>query len=91
MDQYKYASALSDLAHLYMHIVFLQDDGIYQQDSTKWHAADSARAGFEEHQDEFTVLPCPANSPALNPIKNQWDHLDRVACAIDPSGVFSRS
>ncbi|GBO39930.1 hypothetical protein AVEN_198750-1 [Araneus ventricosus] len=39
---------------------------------------------IEEHQDEFTVLPWPANSPDLNTIENLWDHLDRVVHAMDP-------
>ncbi|GBN94740.1 hypothetical protein AVEN_160914-1 [Araneus ventricosus] len=39
---------------------------------------------FEEHQDEFTVLPWPANSLDLNPIENLWDHLDWVVRAMDP-------
>ncbi|GBM97248.1 hypothetical protein AVEN_254932-1 [Araneus ventricosus] len=48
------------------------------------HTARSACAWFEEHQDEFTVLPWPANSPDLNPIENLWDHLDRVVRAMGP-------
>ncbi|GBM38690.1 hypothetical protein AVEN_54728-1 [Araneus ventricosus] len=42
------------------------------------HTARIVCAWFEEHQDEFTVLPWPANSPDLNPIENLWDHLDRL-------------
>jgi transposase len=61
-----------------MRIVFPQGDGIYQQDNATFNTARSARAYLEEHQDEFTVLPWPANSPDLNPIENLWDHLDRV-------------
>ncbi|GFW97885.1 transposable element Tcb1 transposase [Trichonephila clavipes] len=67
-----------------MRIVFPQDDSIFQQDNARCHTAASVRAWFEEHQDEFTVLPWPANSPELNPIENLWDHLDRVVRAMDP-------
>ncbi|KFM62870.1 Transposable element Tcb1 transposase, partial [Stegodyphus mimosarum] len=70
MDQYKYASVLADHVHPYMRIVFPQDDGIFQQDNARCHTAASVRAWFEEHQDEFTVLPWPANSPDLNPIEH---------------------
>ncbi|GFW19190.1 transposable element Tcb1 transposase [Trichonephila clavipes] len=84
MDQYKYASVLADHVHPYMCIVFPQDDGIFQQDNARCRTAASVRAWFEEHQDEFTVLPWPANSPELNPIENLWDHLDRVVPAMDP-------
>ncbi|GFS54192.1 transposable element Tcb1 transposase [Trichonephila clavipes] len=64
-----------------MRIVFPQDDGIFQK---RCHTAASVRAWFEEHQDEFTVLPLPANSPDLNPIEHVWYHLDRVVRAMDP-------
>ncbi|KFM64391.1 Transposable element Tcb1 transposase, partial [Stegodyphus mimosarum] len=84
MDQYKYASVLADHVHPYMRIVFPQDDGIFQQDNARCHTAASVRAWFEEHQDEFTVLPWPANSPDLNPIEHLWDQIDRVVRATDP-------
>ncbi|GBM31547.1 hypothetical protein AVEN_247242-1 [Araneus ventricosus] len=58
--------------------------GIYQQDNARCHTARSVCAWFEEHQDEFTLLPWPANSLDLNPIENLWDHLDRVVRAMDP-------
>ncbi|GFT90792.1 transposable element Tcb1 transposase [Trichonephila clavipes] len=48
------------------------------------HTTDSVRAWFKEHQDQFIVLPCPENSPDLNPINNLWNHLDRVVRAMDP-------
>ncbi|GFT51624.1 DDE_3 domain-containing protein [Trichonephila clavipes] len=59
-----------------MHIVFPQDDDIYKQGNVKCHTAVSVCAWFEEHQDEFTILPWPANSPDFNSIENLWDHLD---------------
>ncbi|GBN66291.1 hypothetical protein AVEN_102345-1 [Araneus ventricosus] len=62
----------------------IDNDGIYQQDKARCHTARSICAWFEEHQDEFTVLPWPANSPDLNPIENLWDHLDRVVRGMDP-------
>ncbi|GFV45211.1 transposable element Tcb1 transposase [Trichonephila clavipes] len=60
------------------------DRGIYQQDIAECHTTDSIRAWFKEHQDQFIVLPCPENSPDLNPINNLWNHLDRVVRAMDP-------
>ncbi|GFV47189.1 transposable element Tcb1 transposase [Trichonephila clavipes] len=66
-----------------MRIVFPQDGGIYQQDIAECHTTDSVRAWFKEHQDQFIVLPCPENSPDLNPINNLWNHLDRVVRTMD--------
>ncbi|GFV08088.1 transposable element Tcb1 transposase [Trichonephila clavipes] len=66
-----------------MRIVFPQNDAIYQQDNAKCHTAGSVRAWFEEHQDEFIVLPWPTNSPNLNPIDNLWNHLDRIVRTMD--------
>ncbi|GBL71855.1 hypothetical protein AVEN_231510-1 [Araneus ventricosus] len=43
---------------------------VHRQDNARCHAARFVCAWFEEHQDEFTVLPWPANSPDLNPIEN---------------------
>ncbi|GBN33969.1 hypothetical protein AVEN_130488-1 [Araneus ventricosus] len=67
-----------------MRIIFPQNDGIYQQDNARCHTARSVCAWFEERQDEFTVLPWPANSPDLNPIENLWDHVDQVVRGMDP-------
>ncbi|GFV77493.1 transposable element Tcb1 transposase [Trichonephila clavipes] len=61
-----------------------QDGCIYQQDIAECHTTDSVRAWFKELQDQFIVLPCPENSPDLNPINNLWSHLDRVVRAMDP-------
>ncbi|GBN15750.1 hypothetical protein AVEN_139065-1 [Araneus ventricosus] len=65
-------------------VIFPQNYGIYQQDNARCHTARSVCAWFEEHKDQFTVLPWPANSPDLNPIENLWDHLDRVVRPMDP-------
>ncbi|GBM93554.1 hypothetical protein AVEN_153783-1 [Araneus ventricosus] len=78
------SSVLADHVHPYMRIIFPQNDGIYQLDNARCHTSRSVCAWFEEHQDEFIVLPWPANSPDLNPIENLWDYLDRVVRAMDP-------
>ncbi|GFV61278.1 transposable element Tcb1 transposase [Trichonephila clavipes] len=59
-------------------------DGSIEQDIAECHTTDSVRAWFKEHQDQFIVLPCPENSPDLNPINNLWNPLDRVVRPMDP-------
>lgn len=57
IDKYKYVAALVDLFHPYMRIIFPQKDGIYQQNTDICHTARRVHAWFEEHQDEFIILP----------------------------------
>ncbi|GBN96435.1 hypothetical protein AVEN_223045-1 [Araneus ventricosus] len=57
---------------------------VHRRHNARCHTARSVCAWFEEHQDEFTVFPWPANSPDLKPMENLWDHLDRVVRAMDP-------
>ncbi|GBM78043.1 hypothetical protein AVEN_44573-1 [Araneus ventricosus] len=80
----KSVSSTTNAEQPYIRIIFPQNDGIYQQDNARCHTARSVCAWFEEHQDEFTVLPWPENSSDLNPIENLLDHLDRVVRAMDP-------
>lgn len=61
-----------------------QNDGIYKQDNARCHTAPSVYVWFEEHQDEFTILPWPANSLDLNMVKNLWDHFNHAVCSMDP-------
>ncbi|GFV86048.1 DDE_3 domain-containing protein [Trichonephila clavipes] len=70
--------------HCRRHDGSIKDGGFDQQEKAKCHTAGSVLDWFEEHQDEFTVLPWPANSPYLSIIENLWGHLDRVVRTMDP-------
>ena len=57
-------------------VVFPDDSGLFQKDNTSCYTAHIVQEWFEEHDDEFKVLPWPPNSPHLNPIKHLWDVLE---------------
>jgi len=42
---------------------------------------------FLEHDNEFTVLKRPPQSPNLNPIEHLWDVVERELRALDPTNL----
>ena len=43
----------------------------------------SSQTGFLEHDNEFTLLKWPPQSPDLNPIEQLWDVVEREICIMD--------
>ncbi len=41
------------------------------------------RCVFLEHDNEFTLLKCPPQSPDLNPIEHLWDVVEREIHIMD--------
>ncbi len=52
-------------------------DGYFQQDNAPCHKAQIISDWFLEHDNEFTLLKRPPQSPDLNPIEHFWDVVER--------------
>ncbi|GBN64832.1 Transposable element Tcb1 transposase [Araneus ventricosus] len=84
LDSCAYLSIVADHVHPYVATVYSANDGMFQQDNATCLVSKIVRAWFEEHDEEFQLLPWPPNSPDLNPCENLWEHLDRLIRQKDP-------
>ncbi|KAG2458125.1 TCB1 transposase, partial [Polypterus senegalus] len=75
-----YLSIVSDHVHPFMTI---SSDGYFQQDNAPCHKARIISNWFLEHDNEFTVLKWPPQSPDLKPIEHLWDVVERELRALD--------
>ncbi len=66
-----------------MTTVYPSSDGYLQQDNAPCHKAQIISDWFLEHDNEFTFLKWPPQSPDLNPIDYRWDVVEWEICIMD--------
>ncbi len=63
--------------------MYPSSDGDFQQDNAPCHKAQINSDWFLEHNNEFTLLKWPPQSPDLNPIEHIWDVVEQEICIMD--------
>ncbi|GBM70712.1 hypothetical protein AVEN_64648-1 [Araneus ventricosus] len=76
MKAANYLNIIADQMHPYMAFVFPTGNEIFQQDNIPCQKARIVLEWFEEHTDEFHLMPWPPNSPDLNPMDHIWDVME---------------
>ncbi len=78
-----YLSIVADHVHPFMTTVYTSSDGYFQQDNAPCHKAQIISDWFLEHDNEFTLLKWPPQSPDLSPIEHLWDGVEREIHIMD--------
>ncbi len=76
-------SIVADHVHPFMTTVYPSSDDYFQQDNAAWHKAQIISDWFLEHDNEFTLLKWPPQSPDLNPIEHLWDVVEQEIHIMD--------
>ncbi len=78
-----YLSIVADHVHPFMTTVYPSSDGYFQQDNAQCHNTQIVSNWFLEHDNGFTLLKRPPQSPDLNSIEHLWDVVEQEICIMD--------
>ncbi len=78
-----YLSIVADRVLPFMTTVYPSSDGYFQQDNAPCHKAQIISDWFLEHDNDFTLLKWPPQSPDLNTIERRWYVMEREIWIMD--------
>ncbi len=78
-----YLRIVADHVHPFMTTVYPSSDGYIQPDNAPCNKAQIISDWFLEHDNEFSFLKGPPQSPDINPIEPLWDMVEREIRIMD--------